>query len=542
MQPEAMDDVNEEVISELQAMARRRSWAESSRLLSPREFYDELKDMCNGRTGARQARRATAQELAVLEEETNTTKGIYDDLKNKCMREKGIEENSTSEVATEEEEPASLEEEADEQSNESQVEVSDLTPKQIYNGLKDMCMRHGALDDLSTSESTTEEEEPEEETDSRYGSQAEVSSIMSSDGPGAGLTPKRVYEDLKDRARDAKLVVDDEDEKLKVVVTGCCDRLGRAVASHLSDQPNLAVHGIDRRPRPDGLASQVVHHQFELSDGAKLSEIISGASAVVHLAGCPDDECLSTALLPSNIVSIAKLLEVCRAAQVGRLVLASSGKVHGAHGGPFPIRLSEMCTPVCNYGATKLFAEGAAQAFATQTGTPTVAIRFAWCPRIMADIEAMKAATRPGNGANEFLSPGDAARCVAAALECSKETLVAALHPPTSAPFAIVFCQSRPLQDGGSRFDMGPTTQLLGFTPRDRFDEGEHGVGELCATDYTDNPEVHPRRWPATPTTAGKGREESEETDESDNEVEVVELKALGDEQALFRPIEPAEL
>ena len=65
--------------------------------------------MCNGR-GACQARRATAEELAALEEETNTTKGIYDDLKNKCMREKGIDASSTSEVATEEEEPASLEE------------------------------------------------------------------------------------------------------------------------------------------------------------------------------------------------------------------------------------------------------------------------------------------------------------------------------------------------------------------------------------------------------------------------------------------------
>ena len=92
-----------------------------------------------------------------------------------------------------------------------------------------MCMRHGALDDLSTLESTTEEEEPEEETESRYGSQAEVSSTMSSDGPGAGRH-RNVCEDLKDRARDAKLVVDDEEEKRKVVVTGCCDRLGRAVA------------------------------------------------------------------------------------------------------------------------------------------------------------------------------------------------------------------------------------------------------------------------------------------------------------------------
>ena len=278
----------------------------------------------------------------------------------------------------------------------------------------------------------------------------------------------------------------------KVVVTGCCGRIGRAVASHLSEQ--FTVHGIDRSPRPAGLAPAVQHHQFELSDSAQLASTILGAYAVVHLAACPDDADFSSVLLPSNVAAVVAVLEACKAAQVQKVVIASSGKVHAGHNGPYPIRLNDSATTVCNYGATKLFAEGAAQGFAMQTGTPTLAIRFAWCPRVPADIVAMRAATKPGSGANEFVSPDDAARCVAAALKCTKESLAAASHPPTPAPFAVIFCQSVPLEAGANRFDMEPTRQLLNFSPVDQFDDAKHS--ELCATDYTDNPGIYPRGWP----------------------------------------------
>ena len=280
--------------------------------------------------------------------------------------------------------------------------------------------------------------------------------------------------------------------KEKVVVTGCCGRIGRAVASHLSEQ--FTVLGVDRSPRPAGLAPAVAHHQFELSDPAQLASLISGAYAVVHMAACPDDADFSSVLLPSNVAAVVTVLEACKAAKVQKVVIASSGKVHAAHNGPYPIRLNDAATTVCNYGATKLFAEGAAQGFAVQTGIPTVAIRFAWCPRIPADIVAMRAATKVGSGANEFVSPDDAARCVAAALKCTKDALSAAVHPPTPAPFAVVFCQSLPLEVNASRFDMEPTQRLLNFAPVDSFDDTKHS--ELCATDYTDNPGIYPRGWP----------------------------------------------
>jgi len=189
------------------------------------------------------------------------------------------------------------------------------------------------------------------------------------------------------------------------------------------------------------------------------------------------------------------VLNACRDARVERVVVASSGKVHAGHAGSLPVRLSDMPTPVCNYGATKLLVEGAAQAFAVATGTPTIAIRFAWCPRLPSDVAAMKAATAFGMGANEFVSPEDAARCVAAALMCSKQQLEGASHPPNgSVPYAAFFCQSNPVDANAARFDMVPTAELLGFTPADVFDEATHA--QLCASDYTDNPDVFKRSWP----------------------------------------------
>ena len=266
----------------------------------------------------------------------------------------------------------------------------------------------------------------------------------------------------------------------KLVVTGCCGRLGRTVASHLATMGE--VHGIDRSPRPEGLSDAVVHHQLELSDTAGLATIMAGASFVVHLAACPDDAPFERVLLPTNVVGSMNVLNACRDARVERVVVASSGKVHAGHAGSLPVRLSDMPTPVCNYGATKLLVEGAAQAFAVATGTPTIAIRFAWCPRLPSDVAAMKAATAFGMGANEFVSPADAARCVAAALMCSKQQLEGASHPPNgSVPYAAFFCQSNPVDANAARFDMVPTAELLGFTPADVFDEATHA--QLCASD-----------------------------------------------------------
>lgn len=280
---------------------------------------------------------------------------------------------------------------------------------------------------------------------------------------------------------------------MKVVVTGCCGRLGRGAANEIANE-GFAVHGVDRSPRPAGLALQVTHHQIDLQDARALADVLDGAGAVVHLAACPDDADFERVLLPTNVALVMALLDACQKAKVNRVVVASSGKVHAGHTGSLPIRLDDMPSTVCNYGATKLFAEAAAQAFAVKTGTPTVVIRFAWCPRTPADIVAMRAATGPGMGSNEFVSPEDAGRCIVAALRCEPTLLSAASHPPTNAPIAVLFCQSKPLEAGAARFDMGPAKALLGFESSDVFDDDKHST--LCASDYTDNPDVYKRSWP----------------------------------------------
>ena len=264
------------------------------------------------------------------------------------------------------------------------------------------------------------------------------------------------------------------------VVTGCCGRIGRAVANELAAE-RWHVRGFDRSERPKGLDADVEYQQGDLEDTVALTAILSGATAVVHLAACADDADFFSALLPCNIIGVVNVLEACRAEGIQRVVVASSGKVHYAHKGGLPIRVTDEVSVVCNYGATKLFAEGAAQAFASSTGARTTVIRFAWCPRTPEDIAAMRAATACGHGADEFLSPADAATCVAAALRAEAEG------------FAIVFCQSLPPPGRTARFDLAPAMQRLGWRARDTFPAN---IEQLCAADYTANPDLFSRRRP----------------------------------------------
>lgn len=297
---------------------------------------------------------------------------------------------------------------------------------------------------------------------------------------------------LCDLERRLRSLPDPRPDARVVVVTGCCGRIGRAVANHLAEA-GYRVRGFDRSPRPAGLVGAVGYQNGTLDDARALGSCVAGATAVVHLAACPDDADFAGALLPANVAGVVRVLEAAKSASVRAVVLASSGKLHAGHAGDYPITLADATTPVCNYGATKAFAEAAAQAFAAATGTATVALRFAWCPRTPSDVRAMQAATGPGMGRNEYVSPADAGRCVAAALARALEE-PDALRAGRSAPYAVLFCQSLPPAGGLPRFDLSRTTELLGWTPCDTFDVAQ--VEAACAGDYTDNPDVYPRGWP----------------------------------------------
>ena len=287
------------------------------------------------------------------------------------------------------------------------------------------------------------------------------------------------------------------------VVTGYCGRVGKAVALALA-RAGWAVHGLDVQDPPPGLrralqaagGPRCTWERLSLGDPGAQGAVeraldARGAAVLVHLAAVPDDAPFRAALLPANILGadavVSAALAVVRrrregaagAGPAGRLalLLASSGKVHAGHAGGYPITAATPPAPVCRYGATKLYAEALARAaaYASAGGLAAVGVRIAWCPRTVADVEAMRADRRrlgPHTGTDEYLSPRDAGACFAALAAAAIE----GGGDGGNGAYRLVFCQSRPGDEAGDsgrgRFDLAPVAAACGWQPRDRFPEG----------------------------------------------------------------------
>jgi nucleoside-diphosphate-sugar epimerase len=236
-----------------------------------------------------------------------------------------------------------------------------------------------------------------------------------------------------------------------VLVTGSAGRLGRAVSAELLARGHR-VRGFDRVASP-GLPEAV---EGNLARPADLARAMAGVETLIHLAATPDEDDFLTELLPNNIMGLYHALEQARLVGVSRVVLASSGQLFRGHRGPFPITLETPISPRNWYASTKVLLEAAGQVYAHVHGLHVLVIRCGWCPRDPAHAAELE---RTPYGKDSYLSPADAARCFAAAVE---------LDPAPR--FAVVFATSRPL--GSSRYDLEPARMLLGYEPRDRWPEG----------------------------------------------------------------------
>ena len=236
-----------------------------------------------------------------------------------------------------------------------------------------------------------------------------------------------------------------------VLVTGSAGRIGRAVATELLTRGHR-VRGFDRVPSP-GLPDSAVGDMTTPSD---LARAMPGVETMIHLAATPDEDDFLSQLLPNNIVGLYHVLEQARLGGVRRVVLASTGQLYRGHPGPFPVRIETPTSPRNWYAAAKVLLEAAGQVYAHVHGLSVLAIRCGWCPRDPAHAAELE---RTPYGKDSYLSPGDAGRCFAAAVE---------LDPAPR--FATVFATSRPV--GGPRYDLEPARRLLGYEPRDRWPEG----------------------------------------------------------------------
>jgi nucleoside-diphosphate-sugar epimerase len=242
-------------------------------------------------------------------------------------------------------------------------------------------------------------------------------------------------------------------EHLTVLVTGSAGRIGRAAVRELQAHGHR-VRGFDRVPSPGADVSLV----GDLTDFEAVRRAVAGVGAVVHLAATPDDDDFPTKLLPNNVLGAYHVLEAARLAGVRRLVLASSGQVvwWQRFRGPLPVRADAEPTPRGWYAATKLFLEGAGRSLAEAHGHSVVAVRLGWLPRTR-EQAAELAATDWGK--DVYLSPGDAGRFLALAVEA-----------PADVRFAVVYACSRPVRR--EVYDPAPARELLGYEPRDTWPDG----------------------------------------------------------------------
>jgi UDP-glucose 4-epimerase len=114
-----------------------------------------------------------------------------------------------------------------------------------------------------------------------------------------------------------------------VVVTGAGGYLGGRVVSYLACTGDRRVRATSRRPAPWlPVSTDVVDL---VADGAGLAELISGADAVVHLAGANEAVAADQPdrALADTAAAARRVAEACEAAGVGRIVYVSTVHVYG---------------------------------------------------------------------------------------------------------------------------------------------------------------------------------------------------------------------
>jgi uronate dehydrogenase len=238
-----------------------------------------------------------------------------------------------------------------------------------------------------------------------------------------------------------------------VLVTGSAGRIGRAVVAELQAR-GKTVRGFDRVATP-GLADCIVG---DLTDVVSVQRAVEGVDTVIHLAATPDDDDFLTQLAPNNLIGVYHVLESARLAGVRRLVLASSGQVvwWQRQNGPWPIKTDDAPTPRGWYAAAKVFLEAAGRMCAESHGMSVIIARLGWCPRSREHAEELASLDW---GKDVYLSPGDAGRFFACAVEAAADI-----------KFAILYATSLPIDSW--TYDLDTTKELIGFEPRDRWPEG----------------------------------------------------------------------
>ncbi|MFP5334354.1 MAG: NAD-dependent epimerase/dehydratase family protein [Actinomycetes bacterium] len=167
---------------------------------------------------------------------------------------------------------------------------------------------------------------------------------------------------------------------MRVLVTGGAGFIGanlvRRLAARGVDTVVLDDLSTGRLANLDGLDVRFV--EASVLDRAALDDALGGADAVVHLAALPSvprSVADPVACHDANVTGTVEVLEACRRAGTGHVVVASSSSVYGANP-DLPKRESMRTAPLSPYAVSKLAAESYALAYRHCYGLDVLAFRF----------------------------------------------------------------------------------------------------------------------------------------------------------------------
>ncbi|MEX2170572.1 MAG: NAD-dependent epimerase/dehydratase family protein [Pirellulales bacterium] len=177
-----------------------------------------------------------------------------------------------------------------------------------------------------------------------------------------------------------------------ILVTGAAGFIGYHLAQRLLNE-GYTVVGVDSLSPyysvelKDSRRARLSAHprfrfiQLDLADRTATADLFAGGpwDAVLHFAAQPGvrySQENPAAYIDSNLVVLGNVLEGCREARIGHLVLASSSSVYGTSSSVPFAATDRADQPVSLYAATKRAGELLAHAYSHQYGLPTTVLRL----------------------------------------------------------------------------------------------------------------------------------------------------------------------
>lgn len=182
---------------------------------------------------------------------------------------------------------------------------------------------------------------------------------------------------------------------MRVAITGSAGLIGGIVYDHLSELGHDVI-GIDRphadwikagRNTSDNNARNRVDFEMDLTmiSDQELMATLEDVECLIHLAADANPSNDDDSMIRNNIEPTTAIFRCAKAAQVSRVIVASSGLAQVgleplfAEGGPMHgrlIRIEDGVAPTSTYGASKIYAEVLAEMYARIHGIETVAVRI----------------------------------------------------------------------------------------------------------------------------------------------------------------------